>query len=192
MAKSKVQIFYTPLSYNDNPSNYPFGSASASLGQIDEPGNTRDDLDMNAANGTGGNGTRYFRFALLDANTSANVIAGDVVSFLANAHANYAGFPSDGIVTSNTASSDGRNALAGVAIGNVTKGNYGWFQIAGFISGVNTTGSTVAKDDILVASATDKRASNIADGNAITQIVLGRATANTANLTPAYLTMFPQ
>ena len=182
---SKTGLFRTNLDYNDSPANYPFGMFSNSVGTIDQPGVIRDDMDANF-------GTRYFRFALLDSNTSANVISGDLVNYLSSALAGAPGnVIANAVVTTSIANSAGNDAVAGVAIGNITKGNYGWFQFQGYHPGVNSNSNAVV-NNLLISSGTDKKVSPIAGGNNVSQMLVGTALANTASsLTPARLTMSP-
>lgn len=167
---SKTALFRTTLTYNDNPSNYAFGTAAASLGTIDQPGIIRDDFDATI-------GARKFRFAKLDS-TSANVISGDMVMWLLGSNSS---------VTTAQANAAGNSVVAGFAASNITVGNYGWFQIAGQHAGLNSNISSVT-GDLILPSTTDKKMTSINAGNTVNRPVLGICTANTANsLTAAKL-----
>ena len=64
--------------------------------------------------------------------------------------------------------------LAGVAIGDITAGNYGWVQVFGLATVL--TASSTAAGDAVIASSTGGVGGRVAKGTAPTNQVLGWAT----------------
>jgi hypothetical protein len=70
------------------------------------------------------------------------------------------------------------NHIAGVGIGVITAGNYGWLQIGGYHAVVKTNGDDdIADGDVLIHSGTDLQADSVAAGTAPTYIPVGVAVA---------------
>lgn len=85
-----------------------------------------------------------------------------------------------------------RNLVAGVALGAITDGNYGWVQIKGFHSAVNTDGGDdIAVGDALIHDGTnDQDVDSVAAGTAPTNHVVGWAVGadvDASDTVPAYL-----
>ncbi len=192
----------TPLLYNDNPTNYGFGTVAAQAGQIDTPGAIRQDIDP------AGGGRRTFRFALLA--NSPNVTTGQVVLFdkpanVANIAANLVPpgtvLGNTCVVTANLAQSVGANTtgtqqdmVAGVALQNVTVNNYSWFQLTGPHPNVVSTGTIAAGDQVIYSTTNGTVAAltaNVTAGSGAAVQSVGRAIgANAANTTtPIFLNL---
>lgn len=69
---------------------------------------------------------------------------------------------------------------AGVATGTITDGQYGWIQVGGYHSAVDTNGDDdISKGDFLVGSfRTDGTCDSVAAGTATSAKILGVATAD--------------
>lgn len=83
-----------------------------------------------------------------------------------------------GLQVTSDISDSSQNRPAGVGIGAITAGNYGWIQVAGHHSAVITNGD----DDItagasVILSSTDGKADSVAAGTAATHRPLGVAVA---------------
>ena len=98
--------------------------------------------------------------------TSANLANGTVVMW-----SDY-----DDMTVSSVVADAKRNHVAGVGLGTVTAGNYGFIQVAGPHSAVVSTG-TFANGDAVIMSATDGTCGVVAAGTAPTYALLGFATA---------------
>ena len=72
-----------------------------------------------------------------------------------------------------------RNAIAGVALGTQTVGNYGWIQVDGPNLVTVSTGAITAGDTVIM-SATDGTVAGVAAGTASTYIPLGNCTVTAA------------
>lgn len=169
---------------NNNASQQQYSSTgltslpSYAYSQQDDPGDIRVEPDNQTESTVipvGGNttgqlvGHRSFRFANLTT-ASANCTAGNV-TFLADVFGT--------IATTVSASSVGSfNAVCGVAVANVTAGNYGWWQIRGWHAGVSTTGFAAAAGGLLTGNNTNATSAGVvAQGVAPTQVVIGVAVA---------------
>lgn len=70
-----------------------------------------------------------------------------------------------------------RNYAAGLAVGTITAGSYGFIQVAGPYSAAISDGLVAAAGDALFMSATDGQLTKLAAGTAPTYITFGVATA---------------
>ena len=108
-----------------------------------------------------GDGGRKVYVYVKNAEASAALSAGQVVKW---------DNVSSGAVKKASAAGD---LLAGVAIGDITAGNYGWVQVFGLAT-VKTAASTAAGDAV-IASSTGGVGGRVAKGTAPTNQVLGWA-----------------
>lgn len=109
-----------------------------------------------------GDGGRKVYVYVKNAEASAALSAGEIVKWDS---------VSAGTVKKASAAGD---LLAGVAIGDITAGNYGWVQVFGLAT-VLTAASTAAGDAV-IASSTGGVGGRVAKGTAPTHQVLGWAT----------------
>lgn len=81
-------------------------------------------------------------------------------------------------VVSSTVSDSKRNEIAGVALGTVTAGNFGFIQVRGNHTAVLTNGDDdIAQGDAVIMSSSDGVVDSTAAGTAPTYNVLGWASA---------------
>lgn len=109
-----------------------------------------------------GDGGRKVYVYVKNAEASAALSAGQVVKW---------DNVSSGAVKKASAAGD---LLAGVAIGDITAGNYGWVQVFGLATVL--TASSTAAGDAVIASSTGGVGGRVAKGTAPTHQVLGWAT----------------
>jgi len=84
------------------------------------------------------------------------------------------------------ASTAGRNGPAGVALGTMTAGYYGWIQVAGPGTVYTKTSEAAAAGDALVYDAADSQCIKTAQGTAPVCVPLAIATGSqSTNATPA-------
>lgn len=153
--------FPTPTDFNDADNNeasttvFPSGSITETLGAV------RWQIDSE-----GGSGLRALRFVQLHADSAA-VATGTPVMWKDTTMT---------IVT--TVISSSRNHPAGVGIGTLTAGRYGWIQCKGYHAAVITDGGDdIAKGDSVIYSATDAKVDSVAAGTSPTYKPLGFAAA---------------
>lgn len=98
----------------------------------------------------------------------------------------------DFVVTAKVSDSK-RNFIAGVALGTVTAGNYGFIQVAGPNAAVLDNGDDdIASGDVVIMASTDGVVDSVAAGTAPTYIPLGVATAadiDTSNTVAVQITV---
>jgi len=87
--------------------------------------------------------------------------------------------PANFVVSAKVADSV-RNMPAGMALGTVTAGNYGWIQVGGPVTTLISTGSITA-GDVVIMSSTDGTVAGIAAGTAPTYLPLGPCTVTAAS-----------
>ena len=92
-------------------------------------------------------------------------------------------YNSIGTVATDDVSTTRAGLPAGVAIGTLTNGQYGWIQIGGYHSAIDTDGhDDVADGDTLIAQdTTDGVSGRVAFGTASTFKILGVATVDDVN-----------
>lgn len=124
-------------------------------------------------------GRRMYRFVINSGTTTAALASGDLCYAVDSTYGKVTTHLQDA-ASGNATTTTGRNLVAGVASGTITIGNKGWVQIEG-TTFLNTTGATIAVGDVLVASTTDKQATNIAAGSNITFLPVAVAFATDAS-----------
>lgn len=153
----------------------PDGSYNAAHLVTDTPGGLQDlpGLVRWQVDGAG-TGIRALKFVKNDSTDvdAANLAAGDVVYWFDKNHT---------VVTPDQSSSitGNINDIAGIAIGVITKGNYGYIQVYGPSAAAITIQAavTINAADALIGSTTDKLVNNVAANTAPTNKTLGFALA---------------
>lgn len=111
-----------------------------------------------------------YKYVQLDS-SAANAAANGTVLTYKNGY---------GYVVTDDISASKQNFVAGVAIGSIDKGSYGWMKVYGYHSAVKTNGDDdISKGDTLIVDAsTDGTCDSVAAGTAPTHKILGVATAD--------------
>lgn len=149
-------VSYSPVDYNDNRA---ISATTFPVQQQSVPGTERDQID------NAGTGVRRLRFV----KAATTVAAGNVVGF------------SDAdrtTVTTTVANYISRNDPAGVAIGTITAGNYGWILCKGKATVTLKAAVVAVKGDSIILSDTTLVVDQVTAGTASTYKPLGIAQAN--------------
>lgn len=111
-----------------------------------------------------------YKYVQLDSSAANAAAAGTVLTYK-NGY---------GYVVTDDISASKQNFVAGVAIGTIAKGSYGWIKIWGYYSAVKTNGDDdISKGDALIVdSSTDGTCDSVAAGTAPTHKILGIAAAD--------------
>lgn len=149
--------FLTVPGYNDSRLATEFPSEIQDL-----QGTLREQIDVTTGD------RRMLRF-IKNAAAGAALAANDLCWFDTASHIS---------VDSRVASSVGdRNGIAGIAIGAIAAGNYGWILVRGQATLNLKAAVNAAEGDALISSDTDVKVDSVAEGTAPTYKVVGFATA---------------
>jgi len=115
---------------------------------------------------------KEFVFVQLSASAQNAAVAGTVLYYTTNMN---------GVVTDDISTTK-QNLWAGIAIGAIAKGSYGWIQYDGPMGGIAISVSSAAIGDAMIGhSTTDGKATNVAADTAPTNKVIGIFTTAAAS-----------
>jgi hypothetical protein len=174
MANRPLTVGYvvnTPLNHNSSVTspNLPF----------DELGTPREELDDDLG---------YRKFIFVQNTGGSNIAAGDCLIFLDDVKQNVGPYAA-GIAAGFSVGAS-LNRVAGVAIGAINAGNYGWIQTQGLHPAVKTNGAVANGQALTLDNTASSKAAAVALGTAPPYAVLGTAVGPAAsNLTPVQLSI---
>lgn len=167
--------FPTAVTFNDADNNEPSATVFPTSIYSEEPGAIRWQIDKDA-----GAGIRALRFVQVDSSSAA---AANGTPFMWK--------DTTMTVVTTVVATGSRSWPAGVGIGTITPGAYGWIQCKGYHSAVITNGDDdIAKGDTIIQSSTDGQVDSVAAGTATTYKPFGVAAAadvDAANTVAAFL-----